>query len=86
MLIYLMGDERDNILHSFNLSEAKKKDYELVKLKFNAHFVKRRNMIYEWAKFNLRHQEEGESVDSFITAFYALVEHYEYGTLHDEMI
>ena len=34
----------------------------------------------------MRKQEEGESVDSFVTALYALVEHCSYGALHDEMI
>ena len=43
-------------------------------------------MIYERAKFDLRKQEEGESVDSFITALYELDEHCGYADLHDEMI
>ena len=50
------------------------------------HFVVRRNVIFERAKFNLRHQEEKETVDSFITALYCLAEHCGYGALHDEMI
>jgi len=29
---------------------------------------------------------DGETADSFITALYGLVEHCEYGALHDEMI
>ena len=43
-------------------------------------------MIFERAKFNMWRQENGESVDSFITALYELVEHYGYGNLNDEMI
>ena len=43
-------------------------------------------MIYERAKFNLRRQEPGESVDSFITSLYGLAEHCGYSGLHDEMI
>ena len=31
-------------------------------------------------------QEEGETIDSFVTALYCLAEHCQYGTLHDEMI
>ena len=50
------------------------------------HFVQRRNVIFERAKFNQRRQEEGEPVDSFITALYALAEHCAYGALHDEVI
>ena len=37
-------------------------------------------------KFNPRKQEEGESVDSFITTLYGLAKHCDYGALHDEMI
>lgn len=54
--------------------------------KFKGHFVKRRNVIFKRAKFNNRKQEPGEPVDVFITALYALAEHSNYGTLHDEMI
>ena len=48
--------------------------------------MKKRNVIYERAKFNMRKQAEGESVDSFVTDLYALAEHCSYGDLHDEMI
>ena len=85
-LIYSMGDEADDILRSFNLSEADSKKYTKVREKFDAHFVKRRNVIFERAKFNQRKQEDGESVDAFITALYSLSEHCNYGELHDEMI
>lgn len=85
-LIYTMGDKGDDILRSFNLSEADKKKYDTVKEKFDSHFVKRRNVIYERAKFNMRKQEEGETIDSFVTALYALAEHCGYADLHDEMI
>lgn len=67
-LVYAMGDEADDILTSLGLTDEQKKEYETVKDKFEAHFVKRRNTIFERAKFNQRRQEEGESVDSFITS------------------
>ena len=85
-LLYSMGDQADDILRSFKLSEADGKKYTVVKGKFEAHFVKRRNVIFERAKFNKRKQEEGEPVDSFITDLYALAEHCGYGDLYDEMI
>ena len=85
-LIYAMGDEADDILRSFGLSEANRKKYDAVKGKFNNHFDQRRNVIFERARFNMRRQEESESVDTFITALYALAEHCGYGNLHDEMI
>ena len=64
----------------------RKEKYETVKAKFEAHFIKRRNPIFERAKFNQRRQEEGKSVDSFITSLYCLAEHCAYGALYDEMI
>ena len=85
-LIYCMGDDADDILRLFQLAEADAKKYETVKNKFESHFVKRRNVIFERAKFNSRKQESGETVDTFITALYALAAHCNYGTLHDEMI
>ena len=82
-LVYCMGDKADDILRSFKLSEADTKVYSEVKSKFERHFVKRRNVIFERAKFNSRKQEPGETVDAFITDLY---EHCSYGDLHDEMI
>ena len=70
-LIYAMGDEADDILRSFNLSADDRKKY---------------GVIFERARFNMRRQEESESVDTFITALYSLAEHCGYGNLHDEMI
>ena len=43
-------------------------------------------MSFERAKFSMRKQEDGESVDGFITALYELVEHWNYGSLCEEMI
>ena len=85
-LIYSMGDEADDILRSFTLSAEDKKKYGPVKAQFDLHFTKRRNVIFERARFNMRRQEEGETVDAFITALYSLAEHCGYGALHDEMI
>ncbi len=81
-----MGDDADDILRSFGLTEDEKKVYATVKQKFESHFVKRRNTIFERAKFNMRKQEEKEPVDAFVTDLYALAEHCSYGALHDEMI
>ena len=46
-LIYAMGDDADDILRSSRLSAADSKKYDTVKAKFEAHFVKTRNVIYE---------------------------------------
>ena len=51
--VYCMGDEADDILSSLGLSEDEKKDYGTVNTKLEGHYVKRKNPIYERAKFNL---------------------------------
>ena len=66
-LVYTMGDNADDILSSFGLSEEDKAKYDTVVEKFEAHFVKKRNVIFEIAKFNQRKREEGEPVDDFVT-------------------
>ena len=65
-LVYSMGDEADDVLTAFKLTDEERKNYTTVKEKFTSYFVKRRNVIYERAKFNRRKQEEGEPVMEFI--------------------
>ena len=45
-----------------------------------------RNVIYESAKFNSRRQQDGETVDQFVTALHTLAENCSYGQLCEEMI
>ncbi|KAL7880825.1 hypothetical protein SRHO_G00030790 [Serrasalmus rhombeus] len=85
-LIYAMGEEAEDILTSLHLSPAEASDFNEVKNRLDAHFITRRNVIFERAKFNQRQQELGESVDCFITALHCLAEHCGYGELHDEMV
>ena len=81
-----MGDEADDILQSFSLTEANRKKYDLVKTKSERQFIIKRNVIFERAKFYMRVQKEGEPVDNFITDLCALTEHCNFGALHDELI
>ena len=48
--------------------------------------MKRKNIIYQRAKFNARKQEDRESVDTFITSLYGLAEKCMFGNLHNDMI
>lgn len=85
-LIYTMGDAAEDIIVSFHLSSEEANDYDTVKTRLDAHFVTRRNIIFERAKFNQRQQETGETVDNFQTALQCLAEFCGYGVLHDEMV
>ena len=58
----------------------------MIKAKFAEHFIPKRNVIFERARFNRRVQEEGESVNAFITDLYTLAERCDYQTLHDDLI
>lgn len=58
----------------------------MVRDKFESHFVKQHNIIFEQAKFNSRKQLQDETVDSFITDLFCLAKHCAYGQLRDEMI
>ena len=66
-LIYAVGDQADDILRSITLMEEERKTYDIVRDKLERHFIQRRNVILERAKFNQLRQEEGETVDSFIS-------------------
>ena len=81
-----MGDKADDILRSLNFTQDDRNKYSPVKNKLNCHFVKRRNIIFEHAKFYMCKQEEGELVGVFNTDLYLLAEHCAYDTLHNEMI
>ncbi|GBO20528.1 Uncharacterized protein K02A2.6 [Araneus ventricosus] len=85
-LLYIMGEQAEDIFSSFGLSETEQDDFDIVLKKFNDHFVVKKNTIFECAQFNKRVQLDGESVNTFITALYTLSEHCEYGVLHDELI
>lgn len=49
-----MGEEADDIVVSFGLTADETKQYEVVKNRFENHFVVKRNVIFEQAKFNLK--------------------------------
>ena len=51
-LVYSMGDKAEDLLETFALSEEDAKKYAKVIEKFNSHFIRRCNVIYERARFN----------------------------------
>jgi hypothetical protein len=57
------------------------KSYETVRNKFENHFIAKRNVIFERAKFNVRIQDENEPVVSFITDLHCLAKYCEFGIL-----
>ena len=85
-LLYVMGDQVEDIFTSFHLDDADKKDYAKVIGKFDQHFVLKKNVVYERAKFNSRFQQQGETVEEFISSLHVLAETCEFQTLREELI
>uniref|UniRef100_A0A1Y1KEL4 Peptidase A2 domain-containing protein n=1 Tax=Photinus pyralis TaxID=7054 RepID=A0A1Y1KEL4_PHOPY len=83
MLLYVMGEEAEEVIPQLNLERASYKD---VMTKLEDHFIPQRNVIFERFKFNSRVQRPGESVDNFVTALHSLAEHCQYANLKDELI
>ena len=61
-----MGDEADDIFKSFTFAKGEEGKYRKVKDKLDQHFIIKRNVILERAKFKMRKQEPGEPADAFI--------------------
>ena len=86
-LVYHMGGQAEDLLSSFVFKKDEdKKKFAKVLAKFDFHFEGKKNVIYERARFNLRNQGEGESVDDFILDLYRLADRCEYGDKKDEWI
>ena len=83
--IYCTNDEADDIFESFTFAEGEEK-YGKVKKKCNKHFIIKRNVTLEPTKFNMKKQEPGALVDTYITDFYCLPEHCEFGAPRGELI
>ena len=85
-MIYAMGQNAEDILLMFGLSAENGKKYDVVRQKFDDHFMVRRNTIYERARFNSRNQGETESIETFITDLYRLVQTCDYGDKEEEFL
>lgn len=85
-LVYLMGPQAEDIFKTFKLEPDDQKKFEVVLQEYEAYFVPRRNIIYERVKFNTRTQEDGESVEDFVTALHTLASTCDYGELREDLI
>ena len=85
-LLYCLGETAEDVLRSTHISDDDRKKYDTVLGKFEEFFQVRKNVIFERARFNRRHQLQDETSEQYITALYHLVENCAYGDLKDEMI
>ena len=49
-----MGDDADDMFSALPMTADERKKYDPVKSKLEGHFIIKRNVIFEYAKFNLR--------------------------------
>ncbi|CAN7979044.1 unnamed protein product [Ixodes persulcatus] len=85
-LLYTMGRQARAIFKTFGLSADDEKNYQVVKERFDSHFVAARNIVYESACFHRRSQKPGETVDQFVTALHTLAERCDFQNFKERMI
>ncbi len=75
-LIYSMGPEAEHVYKSFNLTEeGGAEDFDCVLCLFEEHFVPKRNVIFERARFHSRAQGADETIEQYIRHLYELAAH-----------
>ncbi|XP_070394696.1 uncharacterized protein [Dermacentor albipictus] len=85
-LLYTMGRKSREILRSLNVKDEEMEDFDLVKSKFKGYFVHTKNTVYESARFNLRRQQLGETVDQFATELNRLADRCEFKEMKERLI
>ena len=83
-LIYAMGPEAEHIVKNF--AEAECTTFDNLIKQFDSHFIPKKNVIFERAKFRNRVQKPGENVETFIGALYELSENCDFGSAKDDNI
>ena len=81
-----MGEKVDDIIDSFRLSHDDQNSYATVRGRFEAYFMKKRNIDFDRVRFFQRRQEEGKPVASSVDDVYELAKYCNVGALHDEPI
>ncbi|XP_075560035.1 uncharacterized protein LOC142591620 [Dermacentor variabilis] len=85
-ILYTMGRKSREILRSLNVKDEEMEDFDLVKSKFKGYFVHTNNKVYERARFNLRRQQLGETVDQFATELNRLADSCEFKEMKERLI
>src|ERR1700744_6240413 len=86
IFLNLVGEYGRDLYNNFNMAEAEKKDPDKILEVFGKFCPPKKNIIYEWFKFNHRSQETGELFDNFLTAIQRLIRTCEYGVQEDDIL
>ena len=74
MLLYFLGEDAEDVLWSTYGTSDDRATYQGVCAKLDAFFQVRRNVIYDFARFNSRVQHESEMAEQHIVILYNLAE------------
>ncbi|XP_075525351.1 uncharacterized protein LOC142557413 [Dermacentor variabilis] len=85
-LLYTMSRKSREIPRSLNVKEEEMEDFDLVKSKYKGYFAHTKNTAYENARFNLRRQQLGETVDQFATELNRLADRCEFNEMKARLI
>ena len=86
MLQYCVGKKAEDIFNSFSRIADDAKKFKYVMEKFANQIVIKRNTIFESTKFNLRKQEQDDTVKAFISVLHKLSVTYKFSLLPGELI
>ena len=78
-LIYVMGNEAENVFDQLSLSDEERGNYDKVGQAFDLYFQPKTNTIHERCKFGQRVQTEGETSEAYIRALHGMAEKCEFG-------
>ena len=85
-LVYAMGAEAETVIKSFVYAEeGDDKKYPKVLKLFDDYFVPKKNVIHERARFHLRSQNQGESVESFVRSLHEIAAYSEFGQKSEQI-
>ncbi|XP_063233061.1 uncharacterized protein K02A2.6-like [Bacillus rossius redtenbacheri] len=85
-LLHVLGEEGQDLFFTMDISEENSKKYDSVLACLESYFLPKTNQSVERHKFNNRVQEEGETIDAFVTALRRLSTNCGYDGLRDDLI
>ena len=73
-LIYAMRPQAEDVMLMFGLAANEAKKYDMIREKFESHFIVCHKVSHERARFNYRVQKDEESIETILSDLYALIE------------
>ncbi|XP_063370715.1 uncharacterized protein LOC134659037 [Cydia amplana] len=87
LLVNLIGSEGFDVFQTFTFAaDTEKDDVQAIIKKFDAYFGAKVNTTLLRYKFFTRNQEEGESIQAYVTALRLLSKNCEFSTLEDDLL